>query len=575
MEDNTAENTGAAALPRRAGAEQAAPRPVALYLFALVLAILLPALAVALVLLNRSNDTQQDVVRALTNATVQAIGQSVDREISSMATTLRVLSTTQALQDGNLEVFHTRALQALAGTAAYLVATDEDLRQLLNTRVTYGTPLEVVSDRETPTAALERGAVTTSGLFYGRTAQAQVFTVWLPVDNVAPVRLLGLTQNARNLVPALQSRQLPDGWHAALVDRGGVIIAAPPETELRSGAPLPLRQDLALSSPDSWAQEEFGGDRVVTAEWRSGLTGWRLIAWAPAAQVQRPLEDSLLQLAAWGLVIAVAASAVAFLIAQRIGRSVQGLRRDAQRLGQGEAVVPRSYPVSEIADISRALAEASEQRLTAERDIRFLMRELAHRSKNQMAVIAAKAKQTARGAVDVPSYVAALERRIMGLARSTDLLLAHGRAGVSLRELVDLQLAPFLPMPADRVSITGTDIRINPQGAQILGMALHELATNAMRFGAFADPGGRLALAWRVEDETLRLSWRETLAAALPESGPAGFGTMVLRAMVGGALEARVDPVWHADGVEWNFAIPLAALDPTFAAPRPDETPGQ
>jgi len=555
----------------RQQADGVRPQPVALYLFALVLAILIPAMAVAVVLLNRSNDAQQAVLRALTNTTVQAMGHSVDREIAGMATTLRVLSTTQALQDGDLRLFHQRALQALAGTGSYLIAVDEGMQQLLNTRVEYGTPLEATSDPETAQRAIVRRMATTSGLLFGQTAQTHVFNVWLPVDNVAPVRLLGLTQNARNLVPALQSRQLPDGWHAAVVDRNNAVIAATPEAGLEIGAVLPLRQGESDATDAEWTQEQFGGRSVVTAEWRSGLTGWRIIAWAMATQVQRPFEESLLQLAAWGLVIAVAASAVAFLIAQRVGQSVKGLRLEAQKLGRGEAVTPRSYPVAEIAEVSQALAEASQQRLAAERDIRFLMRELAHRSKNQMAVIAAMAKQTARGATDLPAYVAALERRIMGLARSTDLLLAHGRAGVSLRELVDLQLAPFLPQPAGPVRIEGTDLRINPQGAQILGMALHELAANATRFGAFADPGGRLELGWSVEDGTLNMGWREYLSRPMAMAGRDGFGTTVLRSMVGGALGARVEQASHADGVEWRFAIPMAALDPDFAAIRPDE----
>ena len=549
--------------------KRARSRPVAFYLVALVLTILIPAFAVALVLLNRTNDAQQDVLHALTNATVQAMGHSVDREIAGMATTLRVLSTSSFFRSDNLEEFNDRAMQALAGTGAYLLAVDSDNNQLLNTRVAYGTDLGPTSDPETAERSRERGGVTISGLFFGRTAQSYVFNVWLPVTDVPQVSAIALTQNARNLVPALQARQLPAGWNAALIDTDNTLIAATADARLDIGTTLPLRQAGPLSNGE-WVEENLDGERVVTAEWRSGLTGWRVVAWASAEQVQRPLMESLLQLAAWGLVIAIAAVAVAFLVAQRIGQSVKGLRLDAARMGRGEAVYPRSYPVTEIAEISSALAEASEQRQIAERDVRFLMRELAHRSKNQMAVIAAMAKQTARGASDLPGYVQALERRIMGLARSTDLLLAHGRAGVMLVELIAEQLAPFRPSdPRDRIE--GPELRINPQGAQILGMALHELATNATRYGAFADPDGRLELTWAVHQDNLQMRWREILSGKLVDSERSGFGTIVLRTMVGGALGAQVERHAHEDGVEWVFEVPLSALDPAFAAPRPDE----
>ncbi|KKB07921.1 sensor histidine kinase [Devosia chinhatensis] len=554
---------------KHAGSSKARSRPVVYYLAALVLAILIPAFAVALVLLNRTNDAQQDVLQALTNATVQAMGHSVDREIAGMSTTLRILSTSGFLRGGNLQEFSERSLQALAGTGTYLVAVDDQYRQLLNTRTPFGDALGASSDPETAERAIQRNLITISGLFYGQTAQNYVFNVWLPVEDAGAVRLLALTQNAGNLVPALQSRQLPQGWHAALVDSDNLVIAATADAALDIGETLPIRQ-LAPQADGEWVEENFDGREVVTAEWRSGLTGWRIVAWASAEQVQKPLQDSLLQLAAWGLVIALAATAVAFFIAQRIGQSVKGLSLDAARMGRGEAVYPRSYPVAEIAEVSKALADASERRQMAERDNRFLMRELAHRSKNQMAVIAAMAKQTARGSTDLPGYVKALERRIMGLARSTDLLLAHGRAGVMLAELVDEQLAPFRP-DDPRDTIGGPELRINPQGAQILGMALHELATNATRYGAFVDPEGRLELTWTVSTDSLKMRWRETLSGKLLDSERSGFGTIVLRTMVGGALGAQVNRIAHENGVEWVFDIPLSALDPAFAAVRPDE----
>lgn len=545
-------------------------RPIWWYLLSLVLAILIPALVVSLVLLNRNNQAQQDVLRGLTNATVQAIGQSVESEVAGMVTTLRVLSTSELLSQGEFEDFHSRARTALAGSGAYLLLLDQQFGQILNTRVPFGTELGPTSDPQSVMAALDAGRATVSGLFFGKTAERWVFNVLLPAPDNPGVSVLILTQNASNLTSALQSRQLPEGWHAALVDTSNMVIAATPETNLQAGAVLPMRQGTDVAE-GKWQEETIDGQAVVTSEWRAGLSGWRVIAWAARDTVERPLGEALLWLAAWGVIIAVAAAALAFFIAQRVGLSVGGLRRDAQRLGRGDIVVARAYPVAEIAEVSVALAEASKQRQAADSEVRFLMREVAHRSKNQMTVIAAMAKQTARGADDVASYVQGFERRILGLARSTDLLLAHGLEGVALSDLVQSQIAPFCPTDGKRLRIEGPPVRLNVQAAQILGMAVHELATNAVKYGAFAGHDGSLAVRWSVVDDRLDFVWRETVRALPPDSGRVGFGTTVLKSMVGRSLGAQVERISHADGLEWRFAIPLAAIDP-MVQPAEDET---
>ena len=562
------DNSGAPTPERRSWRRS---QPIAVYLFALVLVILLPALIVSLVLLNRNNRAQEDVVRALTNATVQAMGQSVEREIASMITTLRVLSTSQALADGDLAQFHDRASVALAGTGAYLVVLDGALNQLLNTRVAYGELLGPTSNPRAATQAMERATPMVSGLFFGQTAQRWVFNVLLPMPDKPATPLLILTRNAANLVAALQSRQLPPGWHAALVDDSNLVLAATTDAALEIGTVLPMRQTLQ-QSPDEWRRERFGGDTVVTAEWRSGLAGWRVIAWASVEAVERPLGDSLVWLAAWGTIIAGVAGGLAIILAQRVSWSVRGLRRDAQRVGRGEPVVPKAYPVAEVAEVSRALAEASSQRQAAEQEVHFLMRELAHRSKNQMTVISAMAKQTARGASDVASYVEAFERRLQGLSRSTDLLLAHGRAGVALEELIDSHIAPFSPPDASRISLAGPSVRLNAQAAQILGMAAHELSTNAVKYGAFAGDTGSLSVRWAIVDDQLDLVWRETTPPGRAASERVGFGTTVLQTMVARSLRAQVERRCHDDGIEWHFVIPLAAIDPARGA-EPAEAP--
>src|SRR5690606_31204752 len=101
------------------------------------------------------------------------------------------------------------------------------------------------------------------------------------------------------------------------------------------------------------------------------------------------------------------------------------------------------------------------------------------------------------------------ERRIFSLARSTDLLLAHGPAGIDLREIFARQVDPLCPLDSGRVTLEGPRLAISTQAAQILGMAAHELATNAARYGAFATPGGRVDIGWKVNADRLDIDWRE------------------------------------------------------------------
>ena len=270
----------------------------------------------------------------------------------------------------------------------------------------------------------------------------------------------------------------------------------------------------------------------------------------------------------WNVAIVVL---VVYWVTLQIGRSVRGLEADAKRLGTGQPVTARDYPITEIASISTALESASRTRQQAETEVRFLMRELAHRSKNQMTVIAAMAKQTARGADSVPEFVQNFEKRIFGLAKSTDLLLANGVVGVDLKELLAGQIDPLSPVDSGRVGIEGPPTRLNNQAAQILGMAAHELATNAVKHGAFRKESGRLDVSWARAGDSFNLAWRETVDGFTPPSDRRGFGTTVLENMVGRSLGAKVERIVHDNGLEWRFEIPVSAIDPAAAPEEPEK----
>ena len=544
--------------------------PIIFYLAFLVAVVVLPATAFTAVLLARHNVAQEETVQTFTVATARSVLQSVEREIAGMITTQRVLMSIEALNAGNLAEFHEHAQTALAGTGSYFIIADDQFNQLLNTRVEYGAPLTQVTERQSVRRALETPDAVVSDIFFGQTAQEYVFNVVRQRPGIIPPQLAILTQNASSLSNALLTRELPQGWHVALVDSNNTVLAAS-EDAARIGEPLfiPLRED---AGGTRWIDTTISGEDYKTITQYSILTGWYVVAWAPSSMVTEPLRTTLLWLLAGALVIVVLAGFAASLVGRQIASSVRGLARQARAMGAGQEIVAIPYPVQELATVSEALADAGAKRRQAETESRFLMREGAHRSKNQLTVISAMAKQTARGAADVEKFVENFQNRLYGLARSTDLLLTQGTQGIGLRDLFRTQIDPFRPEDPSRVVKTGVNVYLNVQAAQVLGMAAHELATNASKYGAFSRDGGKLTVNWnRAGGDRLQLVWRETVPGFTPPADHKGFVTVVLQTMVAGALKADVERTVHEDGIEWTFSIPLEQIDPDRDTPDTDE----
>ncbi|WMT87115.1 sensor histidine kinase [Pelagibacterium sp. 26DY04] len=545
--------------------------PIIFYLAFLVVVIVLPATAFTAVLLARHNVAQEETVETFTVATTRSVVQAVEREISGMITTQRVLMSIEALSDGDLAQFHEHARTALSGTGSFFILADENFNQLLNTRVEFGTPLGPISEIETARRALETPDAVVSNVFYGQTAENYVFNVVRQRPEITPPQLAILTQDAASLTNALLTRELPQGWHVALVDSNNTVLVASQDSA-RMGEPffIPLSEN--SGSGTGWRDISIAGEDYRAITQYSILTGWYVVAWAPTSVVTEPLRTTLLWLLLGAILIVGLAAAAAAVVARQIASSVRGLARQARAMGAGEEIGPIPYPVHELAVVSQALADASDRRRQAETEARFLMREVAHRSKNQLTVIAAMAKQTARGADSVEKFVESFNNRLYGLARSTDLLLAHGTQGIGLRDLFGTQIDPFRPEDSSRVTKTGVNVYLNVQAAQVLGMAAHELATNAAKYGAFSREGGKLTINWnRAGGGRLHLVWRETVPDFTPPPERKGFGSVVLETMVASALKADVERIVHPDGIEWVFSIPLDQIDPDRDAPTPDE----
>ena len=535
--------------------------PVAFYLVCLILVVVIPAFLFSIVVLKRTNEAQERIFESLLRTSTGAVNRAVEREISGMFSTLNFLSTSEGLLKGDYAALHAQATKALEGTDTYFLVIDQTMRQHINTRVPYGTPLNAVSEPLSAGLALARGERMVSDIFFGKTAQQWVFNVYLPMrlPNGQHV-LLTLTKNAEALRRAVNPDVLSPGWNAAVLDTKGTVIVSTDEKET-TGKPFFLRVVPSLRLGVSTMVQDGTSYQVVTEF--SSLAGWRMIAWAKSSDVQAPAVSSFLWLAIGGVVFALLAAVSAVGIARVLSRDVRLLASDARRLGHGERIAARPYAISELETVSRALSEAADARVKSENEVRFLMREVAHRSKNQLTVIQAMLNQSAAGAENAGDFAETFRKRVAGLARSTDLMIANATQGVNLAELARNQLKPFTPDDAERVRISGPAVLLDPQASQTLGMALHELSTNATKYGALANEAGIVSLNWATSGEALNLVWREsgvTIDRQAIAASRKGFGSVVLERMLGMALDAKLDFIVHDDGIEWRVTIPLARL---------------
>jgi two-component sensor histidine kinase len=203
-------------------------------------------------------------------------------------------------------------------------------------------------------------------------------------------------------------------------------------------------------------------------------------------------------------------------------------------------------------------------RKEGEAHLRLLMRELTHRSKNLLAVIQAMARQTARHAGSIDSFLEQFSARLQALARSHDLLVQEEWHGVALAELIRSQLAPYIDRSASQMALDGPAVMLRPEAAQSLGLALHELAINAVKYGALSTLAGRIAINWtwqpQHEPPAVEILWIETGGPNVVAPVRRGFGSLVVERNLARALDADVTLTFDAGGVRCRIIVPVAQL---------------
>jgi PAS domain S-box-containing protein len=225
-----------------------------------------------------------------------------------------------------------------------------------------------------------------------------------------------------------------------------------------------------------------------------------------------------------------------------------------------------------ITRISGVTIDITDRKEAEERQL-LLAREVDHRAKNALAVVHAIVSLTR--ADNIAQFVAAVEGRVQALARAHSLLSESRWRGANISDIIEEELAPYRAPHFDRVRISGTSLSLDPSTAQALALALHELATNAAKYGALSQPSGRLQVSWSLANARLELQWIERGGPAPGQVEPGGFGLRVIKASVEGQLDGKVEFDWRQDGLRCSLSVPLQAKPEVFPntdgpAERPD-----
>ena len=210
------------------------------------------------------------------------------------------------------------------------------------------------------------------------------------------------------------------------------------------------------------------------------------------------------------------------------------------------------------------------RRRDSERQQRLLIRELHHRVKNTLATVRAIATVSSRTAEDFEDFTSGFSDRLTALGSTHTLLIDTAWGHVGLHDLVEKELGPYRG-GGHVVGIRGAPTNLVPQQAVSLGMALHELTTNAVKYGALSTPDGRIDVEWSIsegnEGAQLRLSWRESGGPTVVAPEREGFGSTLLRKVLKLQLSAEVDVAYDPAGIRYAITFPLNG-EATFHADR-------
>jgi two-component sensor histidine kinase len=375
--------------------------------------------------------------------------------------------------------------------------------------------------------------------------------------NGKPFRLLAVVMDARGFLRLLSEREIPRGWLAGIIDSQGRFLARIPDHERSVGQLASAGWRAHQHEEGVFQFKALDGDAVVHANAASRISGWT----AGIAMRKAILDAPILDTVKWAALIAIAVTglslALSVWVAMGISRPIELLQQQARTLVSGKAArLQEDLP--EVDRVWQTLQQAVGERAAAEKRQALLVNELNHRVKNMLAVVQSLASQTLRATPDPSEFATAFSARLSALAGAHSLLTAAAWEGAALDRVVETALSAFKDSAAIRLA--GPPAMLPSNFVVSLSLMVHELATNASKYGALSTPGGELIVEWKTEPinggNEVELHWTERRGPPVAQPSRKGFGMHLLE-LSAEQMHGSIDLDFRGEGLVCTIKFPV------------------
>ena len=521
-------------------------------LVAFGLSVAAPLVLVLAILLFRSTATERVQLEQRLLQVVNSLADDIDRDIDRGIALLQTLASSPLVEREDWPAFYVQAKAALQ-KRAYLVLLDSAGRQLVNTYVPPGEAPPFTGDPATLQRMVANPRPVVSDLFESLVVKRPVFNISIPVmrdESVQYIMSLGLLPS--DILGILNGQQLDPTWVSSVWDRNDVVIARSREHDRYVGTRLP--DGFRAKRPPGttvFRTVNLDGEAVLLANTTSTVSGWRIAVSVPAVTAEAPVRSSLWLWTGTAVLAVLVAGLMATVFGNLLVAPLVAAADAARGFGRGEATLsPPRRGISEIDTLLSTLQEAGDRQS-------LLMSELSHRVKNLLAVVQSVVSRTISDNGTPSQIREQVMQRLHALARAHDLLTKREWRGAPMAEVASAELSPY----ADRVQIAGPDIMLDRGVIQPLCLVLHELATNAAKYGSLSVPQGTVTLRWQISGEgkaaKFRLQWHERGGPVVVSPTGKGFGTTLLEAAFpSGQCSLDYDP----QGLAYELEVPLHTM---------------